>query len=269
MRRLFTTAAAAQHGLTSAALRWGDRTGRWRRIERGVYGEGPDEPTKLDRQRARVLASGGVAAGALAGVLHELDSVVLDDRPLRRRLLPADRVVDIEGIPCADGLQTLRDLAVLLDDDTWEQALESALRKRLTTVEDLSLVANPRMRRVLDRRPSGAPPTESLLETLTVQLTRPIPLLGEPVRQHVVTWPDGGFVARIDLCWPAIGLFAELDGQHHAGQPLYDARRETAVVAATGWLPGRFTWHEVVRIPRTTCRRFEALAIQAARRPAR
>jgi very-short-patch-repair endonuclease len=52
--------------------------------------------------------------------------------------------------------------------------------------------------------------------------------------------PESGlFVARVDLCKPEIGLFLELDGQHHKDQPVYDARRETAVVAATGMLPGR------------------------------
>ncbi|MGH9032675.1 MAG: DUF559 domain-containing protein, partial [Acidimicrobiia bacterium] len=66
---------------------------------------------------------------------------------------------------------------------------------------------------------------------------------------------------------PELGLFLELDGQHHEAQPVYDARRETAVVAATGWLPGRFTWHEVVHLPKTTARRLAALAEQARRRP--
>src|SRR5439155_25335765 len=77
----------------------------------------------------------------------------------------------------------------------------------------------------------------------------------------------GQFVARVDLAWPKLGLFIELDGEHHAGQPVYDARRETAVVAATGWLCGRFTWSEVVRIPRTTARRLAALVEQTHRRP--
>ena len=45
------------------------------------------------------------------------------------------------------------------------------------------------------------------------------------------------------------------------------ARRETAVVAATGWLPGRFTWYEIVYVPRTTARRVVGLVEQARRRP--
>lgn len=269
MRRLFTT---ADSGLSIDALRWGERAGRWRRVQRGVYGEGPKPPTPLDRERAKVLAAGTAARGALSGVLHGLDAVVLDGRPTRRRRLPDDEVVVRQGVPCANGRQTLIDLAATLDGDRWEQALESALRKRLVVIEDFEdlpiVPGGARIRDVLARRPAGAPPTESLLETLAVQLVRTVPDLGEPVRQQVVTSPDSTFVARVDLCWPDLGLFLELDGQHHAGQPVYDARRETAVVAATGWLPGRFTWHEIVHVPRTTARRLAALAERAGGRRA-
>jgi hypothetical protein len=259
-----------------SVLRWGVRRGDWVRVERGVYAEGPEPASRLDQQRARVLASGGIASGALAGVLHGLDGVVVDERPLRRRILL--RHVVLDGVPCADPLQTLVDLADLLGDDGWEQALESALRRRLVAVDELvaelpalgsaRVPGTGRIRRVLARRPSGAPPTESLLETLMVQLCRTVPGLPVPTRQFEVVDRYGSFVARVDLCWPDLGLFVELDGQQHRDQPLYDARRETAVVAATGWLPGRFTWHEVTRIPRQTARRLEALVGQARRRAA-
>ena len=39
------------------------------------------------------------------------------------------------------------------------------------------------------------------------------------------------------------------------------------MVAATGWLCGRFTWTEVVHLPHATARRLAALAEQARRRP--
>ena len=121
---------------------------------------------------------------------------------------------------------------------------------------------------MLALRPAGAPPTESLLETLAVQLIRDAGL-PEPTRQFVV-WDDHGvFVARLDLCWPELGLFLELDGEHHKGQPVYDANRETAIVAAKGWLCGRFTWTEIVRYPAATRRRLAALIDQARRRPLR
>lgn len=276
MRRLFTTTDALGGGLTTSALRWGERSRRWRRVGRGVYADGPEDPSELERLVARVVATGGVASGHLAGVLHGLDGVLLDERPIRRRRLPPERVLRVDGVRCADGLQTMVDLAATLSDVGWEQALESALRTRLVSVEELERVVpdlgrartpgTSRIRRVLALRPPGAPPTESLLETLAVQLVRTVPGLPDPVRQFQI-WNAGSLVARVDLAWPTLGLFIELDGQHHRDQPLYDARRETAVVAATGWLCGRFTWTEVVRFPKSTGRRLAALADQARRRP--
>jgi very-short-patch-repair endonuclease len=266
MRRLFTS-----DEVTEAVLRWGERKGRWRRVDRKVWADGPEEPSTLDRARAAVLATGGVASHHLAGVLHGLDSVTLDGlwvtlppigngrRPHAcRRALPSDCVVRVCGLPCTHGQRTLADLVASLSDAVWEQALESALRKRLVSIE--AVTGN---RQVLGRRPAGAPPTESLLETLMVQLIRTVAGLPEPVRQ---LWIDAAG-ARLDLAWPELGLFIELDGQHHKGQPVYDARRETAVVAATGWLCGRFTWTEVVHTPNSTARRLAALAAQARRRP--
>lgn len=41
----------------------------------------------------------------------------------------------------------------------------------------------------------------------------------------------------------------------------------TAVVAATGWLCGRFSWYQVVHIPRATVRQLAEVAEQARRRP--
>jgi hypothetical protein len=270
---LFTSEEARSSGLSDGALQWGARSGRWRRIERGVYAEGPEPPSALDAARARVIAARAIARGRLAGVLHSLDGVTLDGFAAQRRAAPIGIPVVVEGVACADGRQTMIDLAADLDDLRWEQALESALRKRLTTIDDIErslpalgrarIAGTVRIRRVLARRPAAAAPTESLLETLMVQLVRRAGL-PHPCRQYVVHDRDGGFVARVDLCWPDPGVFVELDGQQHKGQPVYDARRETAVVAATGWLPGRFTWHEVVGVPLTTGRRLIAVMHRAS-----
>jgi very-short-patch-repair endonuclease len=94
-----------------------------------------------------------------------------------------------------------------------------------------------------------------------------VPGFGPPTRQLRIYKRDGEFVARVDLCWPEIGLFIELDGQQHKGQPVYDAIRQTAVIGATGWLCGRFTWSEVVRFRRVTTRRLAEVVDQARRRP--
>lgn len=274
MRPLFTTQDASEVDLSQHALDWGARSGRLVRVVRGVYLDGPGPPTALDRERALVLARSTVARGALGGVLLGLDAVELDGRPTRRRGVTVGSIVD--GVPCASASQVLVDLAATLTDDVWEQALESALRMGLTTIEELEgllpllreqrLPGSPRIRRVLARRPPGAPPTGSLLETLALQLARATPL-GEMVRQHEVRSEHGTFVGRVDLSRPdlGVGVFLELDGQQHAGQPVYDATRETAVVAATGMLPGRFTWHQITRTPRSSQRLMTDLALRATR----
>jgi very-short-patch-repair endonuclease len=276
VRFLFTTGEARDWGLSQQAIRCGTRAQRFRSIGRGVYGEGAEDPSALDWARADVLRRHVEARGSLAGVLHELDSVVLDQRRTRRERLSAERLVIVAGQPCADGLSTLIDLAATLDDLRWEHALESALRKGLTSVPMIEdelpclgaarVPGTARIRRVLALRPAGAPPTESLLETLMVQLARDVPEVGEFERQHVVLDEHGIFVARLDLARPQIEFFVELDGQQHKDQPVYDAMRETAVVAVTGWLPGRFTWTELTRYPSTTKRRLAGVATQARRR---
>lgn len=124
-----------------------------------------------------------------------------------------------------------------------------------------------RIRRVLALRPKGARPTGSILETLMIQLARRVEGLPPPQRQVEVRNRHGDFVAFVDLAWPELGIFIELDGQGHKDQPVYDARRETAVVAATGWLVGRYTWTEVVHLPVSTARRLADIMWQARHRP--
>lgn len=289
MRSLYFT--AAESGLTRAQLRHGEAMGKWRRVTRTTYRFGADPVTLLDECLALVVVSGGAASGDVAGVLHGFDSVERrhpdvtlpigstnrHERIRRRELI--GEVVEYAGIPCASALQTLVDLAAEVDDDTWEQMLESALRKKLVCIAELEAwlpelgrrrtPGTARIRRVLALRPDGAPPTGSLLETLFVQLRRRVPGSTEPLRQVRVVNEHGEFVADVDFAWPELGIFIELDGQHHEGQPVHDARRETNVIAATGWLVGRFTWDEIVRYPNSTARQLAKLLAQAAARPVR
>jgi len=65
MRRLFTAEEASRRGITRAALRWGVQSGRWRKVDRGVFVVGAGDPTPLERAVAAVLSTGGVASDAL------------------------------------------------------------------------------------------------------------------------------------------------------------------------------------------------------------
>lgn len=280
----------ATSGRTRAQLRWSESRGEIRRVGPDVYRTGPHDPTALERSVAVAVATDGTISGVLAALLLRFDAgavprvdVTVDRTAstkrsgLRHRLLAPERVIEVAGFRCTDGLQTLVDLAYRLDDDQWEQALESALRFGLVDIPALEeelphlgrqrIRGTRRIRRVLMVRPEGAPATESLLETLMVQIARLVPWLPPPERQVDVFDQFGNFVARVDLAWPELGLFIELDGEHHLGQPVYDANRETAVVAATGWLCGRFTWTECTSHRVATSRRLAGVAAQARRRP--
>ena len=137
MRRLFRVEEATARGLTRSVF-----AGVSER-DAGDGSSGAFTPRGLtNRTRSIDSCPGprdrGRSAAAGRAVLHGLDGVTEpDDRPLRRGSLPDQRVVTIDGIRCADGFQTLVDLAADLDDLRWEQALESALRKRLTSIREI------------------------------------------------------------------------------------------------------------------------------------
>jgi hypothetical protein len=266
------------------ALRRGVKRGDLRRLVQSTYVDA--DLTELEDFLAIAAAVDGVNTGRMAAAIRGIDCpdpigpcflvppTHSGRRPGAKRLAyPEQRVELVEGIRVVDGVQMLVDLAADLDDILWEQALESTLHRKLATVEAIEAVlpelsrAKTRgvgvMRRVLELRPPRAAPTESLLETLMVQLCRSV---GAPIptRQYRVFNEHGDFEARVDLCWPELGIFVELDGEHHKGQPRYDANRQTRVVAATGWLCGRFTWTEVRHNPVPTGRRLLQLLSRAA-----
>jgi very-short-patch-repair endonuclease len=289
---VFTRQDAREDGLSPAAIKWKVKTGSWQSLCRNAYVEGEEPPTPLELAVGPIVAGGGAASGIVAGVLYGYDGVSLEvdengdvksdgtvggkqgAHRSRSRRRPIAEFKEIHGVRAVTPLQALVDLAWELSDARWEQALESALRKELVTLAELRVAMSEmsrartpgvrRMRRVLDRR-GDVPPTESLLETLMVQIAREF-ALPDPIRQYVVE-RDGRFVARVDLAWPELGVFVELDGQHHNDQPVYDSSRETAVVAATGWLCGRFTWREVVANRQATGRRLRDILDQAGCRP--
>jgi very-short-patch-repair endonuclease len=282
------TSRGGRAPFTKGALQWRADHSQISRVARAAYVDAADA-NELQKALAIASAANGVNTGRVAAALRKVDCppvigpaflvppTASGRRAGARRLAyPDTRVCSLGGIPVVDGLQMLVDLAADLDEILWEQSLESTLYRKLTTalaieaaLPELSRARTKGvrvMREVLALRPPGAPPTESLLETLMVQLARSIgaPL---PTRQFRVYNEFGGFEGRVDLCWPELGLFCELDGEHHKGQPVYDANRETRVVAVTGWLCGRFSWTEVRYNPVPTGRRLLRVIEQARRRP--
>jgi len=93
-------------------------------------------------------------------------------------LLPFE-LREVEGLRVTDPARTLCDLGAVCDADVVERAMESALRRGLTSIKRLEWRCGQLQRRgragpnvlrtVLRRRPMNAKPTESDLETLYLQ----------------------------------------------------------------------------------------------------
>ena len=230
-----------------------------------------------------------VASHRAAGLLWGLDGIDADvvevsvphGVTLRRGVvhrtndLAELEVVEREGVRCTDPTRTLLDLGAVIDDDSLERALESALRRGLTSLprlrwrlEQLSRPGRSgpaSLRRVMVRRSAGAPPTESELETRFLQVLRAAGIR-QPVRQHRVMLPDGGSV-RLDFAYPDKVLFIETDGYDpHRGRRAFvrDRRRENQVVLL-GWKPLRFTWPDVTHRPEEVAAEVAAALAQPLR----
>ena len=276
---LFTDGQAARVGINADMLEWHCRQGgRWTRFAPRVYGpvDAPDDWHRPLMAAALSLGSRGVPSHASAGRLLGYDGVshrqqrpevIVTDgavgwgwRMHRRYELPSGIVVT-DRIPHTNARRTARDLCSVLDADHIEMMLESALRLGYMSLADFEILAATKgwkgvrkLREVLDRRPPGAAPTGSELETRYVQLVR---LFGlpDPQRQYAVIL-HGEVVALLDLAWPEFGLFVELDGGTHEQLVALrrDRQRQNDVVRILGWRPLRFTWDDVVRRPNVTGR---------------
>jgi hypothetical protein len=268
MRKLRTARDLLARGWTRERIRSEVRRGVITPIIKGVYGAGAEHPCELDVVRATALVTNGVADAVATAHLHDLDGAerwwprVLvangrsSKRPYVRRVTRLPETTDaLAQVRCLTPADTLLGLAAVLDDAHYEQAFEDALRRKLVTPAEAESWSHPRVRRVMRLRGGLlVPATESLLETLAVQLIRRDRSIPTPTRQFTIYDEDGNFVGRPDLSWPELGIFLELDGQQHKDQPVYDAVRQTRIVIATGWLPGRLTWDEVNDHPLATLR---------------
>lgn len=224
--RELAAAAAALDGVVSgasAALRWG-----W-----ALVGEPTQHQVTVPRHR------GG----------RELARV-----RVRRRDLGDDEWVERDGVRVTTPLRTALDCARDLSLREAVVALDSALRAKSVTLDELcdalaALPAGPGRRRVaavvdlLDPRSGSV--LESLCRLVLVQA-------GLPPEATQLTIRNGrAVIGRFDFAWPGVRLVVEVDGfEFHSDRARYrkDRRRATALGRA-GWTVLRFSWEDVVGSP--------------------
>jgi very-short-patch-repair endonuclease len=137
--------------------------------------------------------------------------------------MPRRDVTEVLGIPLTTVHRTLLDIGAVVNVDVVEAALESALRRNMTTIERIQRRLDDiggsgrkgagKLRQVLNRREPGAPPTASGLETDFSQLLRRN-RLPQPTRQHVVH-DDSGVLARVDFEYIGRDIVIEVDSREH------------------------------------------------------
>jgi very-short-patch-repair endonuclease len=239
----------------------------------GVYLVGQPEAPRdrwLQLAAATLLANGpgAVLSRSAAAALWALDGFELPApidvnvprssfrRGARVHRVPSPAPVDKGGLPVTSIAQTLVEVGnglvardrfegdprPISPHDRVDLALESALRRGLALEAELAAATITRgtrrrgaaiLRDCLERRPPGAAPTDSYLETRGIQLLR---RAGLPTGQRQVRLSDerGAFVARVDLLLPG-RLVVEFDGrEHHARVADFDRDRARwdAIVAA-------------------------------------
>lgn len=157
------------------------------------------------------------------------------------RLLTADDVAVRDAIPCTTVERTIFDLAGVAGTGTIDLAIDSALRRELTTLDRLRAVGSrvakrgrpgsAKFRAAVEQRDPDAALPESEPERLLAEalVKQGLP---RPVHQHVVRNARSGFIARVDLAYPDDRIVIEYESiEHHTGKAalLRDSARRNAM----------------------------------------
>lgn len=251
------------------------RSGRLRRVQRGIYLPRRMVATPLVLARAALLSSGvhgAVPSHATAARVHHIavpdehrvQHVTVarsqrrhDRRDLRfhTRSLGYGEVERCEGVPVTTVPRTLADLTTSLERLPAVWALDDALRRGLCAKSDVLAVIE-RWRGGADcaqarhRLAEADGVAESILETAgrLILLDRGVPL---PIPQYELHAPDGTLVARLDGAYLREKVALEYDGADPHGLPeaVFRDRWRQNRLPELGWTVLRFTWWDVMRDP--------------------
>jgi len=212
---------------------WDLRSGRFRRLLRGVYVAASATVTPLVLAEAGLLMAGGDSVASHQTAARVWGGVVPDDglvhvtcvrRPRgaglkAHRPKPGQRGTTVAGLAVTTPTSTFLDLSDelgLVDLVVLGDSLVRAERVTPRQLVETAATYTGKARR-LARRAAGLvrdgvdSPMESRVRMLMVLAGLP-----EPVVNHVVRWPDGRTRWRFDLSYPAFRIVIEYDGRQHA-----------------------------------------------------
>ena len=293
---LVTTHHALACGLSPANVHRRVVTGRLERLAPEVYRVAGAPETWHQRVLVACFTERAAASHRTAAALHDLDGFaprvieVVTER-WSRRPRPGSRVhesLDLaaadlttrRSIPVTSVVRTIIDLGAVVPGNKVEQAFDDALRRGLTTPDEVAdrfvrLARRGRrgvgvLRPHLEHRLGTAGPRPGEFERRMWRLLVDAGI-DEPVCEHEVRSLSGLFVARVDLAYPSLRIAIECDSERwHSGRQRRhaDLDRQNALVLA-GWTVLRFTWDHLVLQPDSIVDRVrQALAVPAGGVPA-
>lgn len=183
------------------------------------------------------------------------------------RTLDSCDVTRVGPIPTTTPTRTLIDVGSVLSPARLEEAIDSALRLRLTSIDRLregierlggsgrkgpNLVA-----RLVDER-GAVRPAESPLETRLVRLLRRN-RLPQPERQFLVQ-DAGGLIGRLDFAYPQFKIAIEVQSYRwHSGRSAWRKDMERLNrLQALGWIVIQVGYEDLERHPEEVARRIRA-----------
>ena len=169
--------------------------------------------------------------------------------------LGPEDVTVVDGIPITTVERTLLDLGAVRSPSTVERAVEAALRREMTTIDDLVATVDRLgrkgrrgvgvLRQILAVRTPDRCLTESDMEMRLLQVLRANGL-PEPVTQFEV-WHHGRFIARVDAAYVQWRIALEYDSflwHSNKAERARDNARRNALISVD-WTPITVVWDDL------------------------
>ncbi len=188
--------------------------------------------------------------------------------------LPPSDVMRVGPIPTTTPTRTLLDVGSVLSHKGLEEALDSALRQRLTSVDRLRTGVERlggrgsrgpgALGKLLEAR-GGVVPTDSALETRLGRLLRRHRL---PSPQRQVEVRDAqGFIGRLDFAFPELRIAIEVQSRrwHSSWAAQRSDMERLNRLQALGWIIIQVTYEDLERRPESVARRIrDAINVRKA-----
>jgi predicted transcriptional regulator of viral defense system len=274
---LITWTQAIACGLTPEAIHWLVISGRWEKALPRVYRIAGSPPSWHQSLMAATLWAGEARAASyraaarlwsFKGFAEEIVEISTTSRVRKRppgiivhrprRLLPGE-ITEVDGIPVTTPARTIIDLCALRMAKRAERALDDALRRELTTLDELRnyLRMEARqgrngvtlMREFLEVRDPSYVPTDSWFEDdLDALISSSI--LPPPVRQHPL-FQVKRLIRVFDFAYPEALLGIEGQSWEYHGDRIAwskDQGKDNAA-APLGWVILRYTKYDIDERP--------------------